>query len=243
MTKILCLESSTEVCSVAFVEDGVVVDFREDRKGLNHAKLLTVFIDDLLKSNCLKAGDLSALAVSEGPGSYTGLRIGVSAAKGICYAVEIPLIAISPLEAMANHLIKNTSKYGLSINPNELIVPMIDARRMEVYAAIYNHRGGVVRKVDALIIDRDTFATELAQAKVYFVGNGTEKCKTVIDHENAVFIDGIVASALNMADLAQKRFDAQQFVDVAYFEPFYLKNFIATTPKNSVLNTLVRGKN
>ena len=241
MTKILCLESSTEVCSVTLVENGIVKDIREERNGLNHARLLTKFVNELLTANHLKAADLSAVAVSEGPGSYTGLRIGVSAAKGICYAVGLPLIAISPLQAMAYHLVQNQKEYQVEIKADEIVVPMIDARRMEVYTAVYNHRGEEMAEVRAMVIDQKAFENELQKTKVYFIGNGSEKCRTEIKHENAVFVDNIVASALNMPVLAERYYKADQFVDVAYFEPFYLKDFIATKPRNTVLNSLIKG--
>lgn len=235
------METTTEVCSVALVENGKVVDFREDRNGLNHAKLLTVFISDLLKSNKLNVFDLSALAVSEGPGSYTGLRIGVSAAKGICYAAKIPLIAISPLQAMAKQLVEIKPAIAVSENQTSFVVPMIDARRMEVYTACFDFKGEFIQNIQALVVDETAFSQELEYGKVFFIGNGAAKCKEVIRHQNAFFIDNIVASAINMASLAMQKFEQSQFVDVAYFEPYYLKNFMATTPKNNVLENLAKG--
>jgi tRNA threonylcarbamoyladenosine biosynthesis protein TsaB len=238
MSKILCIESSTEVCSVAIAENGRVLALREDKSGLNHSKLLTVFIDELMRENKLCASDFTAVAVSRGPGSYTGLRIGVSAAKGFCYGAGIPLIAICSLQAMAHHVIANSAHYGFDLSDNDVFVPMIDARRMEVYAASYNANSETLSDVDALIIDEHSFSEELKNERLFFFGNGAEKCKGVIEHSNAIFIDGIYTSAAHMAALAHQKLDAEDFVDTAYFEPFYLKNFIATKPKNSVLGDI-----
>jgi len=236
VARILCLETSTEVCSAAIVDDGIVTDFREDISGQNHSKLLTVFIAQLLESNHLKVSDLNAVAVSEGPGSYTGLRIGVSVAKGFCYAACIPLIAISPLEAMASHVIENTSDYQLEIQPRDLFIPMIDARRMEVFTAIYDKNLQTVQKVNALVVESTSFTAYAENSRLFLFGNGSAKCTDSLTDQNIHFIDGVLASSLNMATLANKKFQNNEFVDVAYFEPFYLKDFIATIPKNSVLN-------
>ena len=235
MNRILCLESSTEVCSVAIIENGEILDFREENEGLSHSKMLTVFIQDILKSNDLQVADIDAVAVSEGPGSYTGLRIGVSVAKGICYAGEKPLIAISSLEAMTHYVLKNSNLYNFDITHNDILVPMIDARRMEVYRAIYNSKAERVQKVEAVIVDEKTFETELKSGKVIYYGNGAEKCKTVLQHPNAVFIDSVITSSKSMAVIATQKFESGEFVDVAYFEPFYLKNFIAIKSKKNIL--------
>jgi tRNA threonylcarbamoyladenosine biosynthesis protein TsaB len=235
MAKILCIETSTEVCSVAISENGNVTDLREDLLGQNHSKLLTRFIDELLTSNQLKASDFDAVAVSEGPGSYTGLRIGVSAAKGICYGAGIPLIAISPLEAMASEVVVHSEKYGIAINSSDLVIPMIDARRMEVYMALYDHNLNEIGKVEAKVIEYDSFNDIASDSRIIVLGNGSAKCKQVLADERFVFVDGVVASSKNMAVIANHKFEKEDFVDVAYFEPFYLKDFIATTPKNSVL--------
>lgn len=236
MTRILCIESSTEVCSVAVVEDGKLIDFKEDLNGLSHSKLLTVFIDELLLVNKLNPKDFDAVAVSEGPGSYTGLRIGVSVAKGFCYGTGIPLIAISPLQAMAHHLISNSKQFGFELSGDDLFVPMIDARRMEVYGSIYNSKVETLAEVNALIIEEKSFEEQLKKSRLFFFGNGAEKCSDVIVNEHAVFIKGIYTSAKNMAALAQQKYVANDFVDVAYFEPFYLKDFVAIKSKKNVLN-------
>jgi tRNA threonylcarbamoyladenosine biosynthesis protein TsaB len=238
MAKILCIETSTEVCSVAISENGNVTDLREDLMGQNHSKLLTRFIDELLTSNQLKAVDFDAVAVSEGPGSYTGLRIGVSAAKGICYGAGIPLIAINPLEAMASEVVVYSEKYGIAINSSDFILPMIDARRMEVYTALYDQNLNEISGVEAKVIDNDSFIDIASDARIIVFGNGSAKCKQVLTDDRFIFVDGVVASSKNMAVMASHKFEKGCFVDVAYFEPFYLKDFIATTPKNSVLKNL-----
>ena len=235
MIRILCLETSTEVCSVALVEDGKVIDFLEDITGQNHSKLLTVFISQLLELNRLKASDFDAVAISEGPGSYTGLRIGVSVAKGFCCAAGIPLIAISSLEAMAWHVVENRERFHPDINPSDLFVPMIDARRMEVFTAMYGSTLLPVQKTNALVVEPTSFQEFTGGSRLFLFGNGSAKCKDTLTDRAIHFIDGVIASSINMAALANKKFKDNEFVDVAYFEPFYLKDFIATVPKNSVL--------
>lgn len=233
MSFILCLETSTEVCSVALVENGNVIDAREDASGLSHSKLLTVFIDELLAANKMEVSSLDAIAVSEGPGSYTGLRIGVSAAKGLCYGMSLPLIAISPLAAMVDGVVHDKR---VQLDDDDVLIPMIDARRMEVYAAKYDTKGEQISEITPVVVDENTFAEELKEFKMVFFGNGAEKCKSVINNDRAVFVDRVITSAKNMARLATAKFKRNEFVDVAYFEPFYLKSFVATTPKKSILN-------
>jgi tRNA threonylcarbamoyladenosine biosynthesis protein TsaB len=235
MIRILCLETSTEVCSVAIVEDGKVTGFREDILGQNHSKLLTLFISQLLESNQLTASDFDAVGVSEGPGSYTGLRIGVSVAKGFCYAAGIPLIAINSLEAMVWNVIENPKKFQLEIKPTDLFIPMIDARRMEVFTAIYNSTLKPVRKVNALVVEPTSFQEFAENSRLFLFGNGSAKCRDTLTDPAIHYIDEVIASSTNMATIANKKFQNNEFVDVAYFEPFYLKDFIATVPKNSVL--------
>jgi len=232
MGKILCIETSTEVCSVALAENGVLVDFREDLDGRNHSKLLTLYINELLEANHLKATDLSAVAVSEGPGSYTGLRIGVSAAKGICYAASIPMIAVCPLQAMAYAVVSESERYGFTKQLTDVFAPMIDARRMEVYTGIFDANYEKQKPVEALVVDEHAFAEELANSRVFYFGNGAAKCRQVLTSPNAIYVDGITTSAKQMAKLSWIKFEKSEFVDVAYFEPYYLKDFIATVPKN-----------
>lgn len=234
MSKILILESSTEICSVALSSNGQLIDFLEDKNGQNHARLLTVYIDELLRKNNTAVSEIVAVAVSKGPGSYTGLRIGVSVAKGFCYANQIPLIALSTLEAMALEAIQISSDLLHHIERPKLFCPMMDARRMEVYTCLYNENGKEIEQVSAKIITNTTFENELRKNTIVFFGNGAAKCKKEIDSDNAVFVDQIYASATLMCKLAYESYTKKQFADLAYFEPFYLKDFIATVPKNNV---------
>jgi len=236
MALILNIETSTEVCSVALARDGVVVHSRENLTGQNHAMLVTVFIEELLAESNLTIVQLDAVAVSGGPGSYTGLRIGVSVAKGICYASRLPLIAITSLEAMAHHVIYHPDRYQLPKTDNLLFCPMIDARRMEVYTAFYDKEGKQVRGIQADIIDHQSYLPFLENNSVLFFGNGSAKCREAINHPNAIFINGIITWAENMIPLSERDFQLQKFVDVAYYEPFYLKDFIATIPVKNIFN-------
>ena len=225
---ILHIETSTNVCSVALSENGNCIFSKSNADGMNHAALLSVFIAEglvVLKSTAKK---LDAVAVSSGPGSYTGLRIGVSTAKGLCYGYNIPLIAVSTLEVLTVQALKTVS------NTEALFCPMIDARRMEVYAAFYNAKGGIQREISADIIDTESYTEILEKQTVYFFGNGADKCKTTLIHPNAFFIDNLVPLAENMIAFAENAFTEANFVDVAYFEPFYLKEFQTTTPKKSI---------
>lgn len=224
MALILNIDTATEVCSVALAENGEIRESREDREGMNHSVLLGVFVDEVLKHFGCRVADLDAVAVSMGPGSYTGLRIGVSLAKGLCYAAERPLIAVSTLASMTDHVVRTAGGEGV-------YCPMIDARRMEVYTALYSPSGEIIRDVHAAVITPESFREELEQQRLYFFGNGSDKVREVITHPNAVFIPGIYTSACHLAGLAERAWERQEFVDVAYFEPFYLKDFVATTPK------------
>ena len=229
MALILNIETATEVCSVCIAKDGELISKKESFEGKTHAKLLSVFIHELLEENNLKAKNLDAVAVSMGPGSYTGLRIGVSTAKGIAYAANIPLIAISTLESLA---------VGVSLKNNfeksAWICPMIDARRMEVYTAFYDMDIESKSKISADVIDTNSYVDILNERQVVFCGNGAHKCKTNITHKNALFIDNIECSSEFMTKLSMKAFLKSDFVDLAYFEPFYLKNFIATIPRKNI---------
>jgi len=225
MSIILHIETSTNVCSVALSENGRCLFSKSNAEGMNHAALLSVFIAEALE--VLKSDDKKpdAVAVSSGPGSYTGLRIGVSTAKGLCYGYGIPLIAVSTLEVLTAQALQSVSDH------NALYCPMIDARRMEVYAAFYNADLEIKREISADIIDSNSYATILDQQPVFFFGNGAEKCKSTLTHPNARFIDNLVPLAENMISFAEKAFADNDFVDVAYFEPFYLKEFQTSTPK------------
>jgi tRNA threonylcarbamoyladenosine biosynthesis protein TsaB len=235
MNLFLNIETATEICSVALCNENEVIDYRENLDGKSHAALLTIFIDDILKKNHTEVKDLSAVAVSMGPGSYTGLRIGVSAAKGLCYGHSLPLIAIPTLQILSNQLIQCSGSLGIAISPDDLLCPMIDARRLEVYTALFDARGKFTTEVSAEIINETSFKKELANHKIYFFGNGAHKCKGILTHPNAWFLDGVFPSAKYMTELAKEAFVAKQFEDVAYFEPFYLKDFVATVAKNKVL--------
>ncbi len=234
MALILNIETSTEVCSVALARDGVIIHSRENLAGQNHAMLATVFIDELLKESNLAMEQLDAVAVSGGPGSYTGLRIGVSVAKGICYASRLPLIAITSLEAMAHHVMHHPDRYQIPEAEHVLFCPMIDARRMEVYTAFYDKAGKQIRGIQADIIDHQSYLPFLDNNSVLFFGNGAAKCREAINHPNAIFINGIITSAENMIPLGERDFQLQKFVDVAYYEPFYLKDFVATIPVKNI---------
>lgn len=231
MSTIINIETSTEVCSVALCKDNEVIALKENKEGLNHAEMLTLFVDELLKENNITLKELDAIAVSKGPGSYTGLRIGVSTAKGLCYGAKLPLIGISTLQAMSvDAIIKSED-----IDKETWFCPMIDARRMEVFCAFYNKDNVIQKDISAEIIDENSFLDILEKRKVVFFGNGADKCKLSITHKNAIFMKDILASAANMASLSNISYINNQFEDVAYFEPFYLKDFIATTPKKKLL--------
>lgn len=235
MALILNLESSTEICSVALSEDGKLLALSESSEGQNHAKLLSVFADKVMKQCGKKFNQLSAVAVSQGPGSYTGLRIGVSLAKGICYANHLPLIAISPLKAMSYYVIANKEKLLPVGQGDTYFAPMIDARRMEVYTALFNEENKTIEDVEAKIIDSNSYNDVLDKNTVIFFGNGSSKCSKLIKHPNATFLSGISTSAQFMCSLSQQAYENNNFVDLAYFEPFYLKDFIAGKPRKNIL--------
>lgn len=232
MPTLLALETSTTVCSVALSINGKIIAQRQTDQPNSHAQTLTVFIDEVMKESGLAYQSLDAIAVSEGPGSYTGLRIGVSSAKGLCYALSKPLIAISTLQTMCLQVQRlNTTL----ITPQTLLVPMIDARRMEVYSAIYNSKSEIMRAVEAEIITEEAYSTLLNENHILFFGNGAEKCTETIIHPNAQYIHNIVPLASDMLALAEASFAQNKFADIAYFEPFYLKEFMVSLPKNKVL--------
>ena len=225
MSTILHIETSTKNCSVSIANCGELISLKEINTGeYSHAEMLHPLINEALLESKLTIKDIEAIAVGKGPGSYTGLRIGVSAAKGLCFANDIPLISINSLEILAQSI---TIDRGL-------IIPMIDARRMEVYAAIYDQNYNAVRETKAEIIDSHSFLDELQNQKVYFLGDGAKKCKEIILHENAVFIENVFPSAKKMATISYHKFKNESTEDVAYFEPFYLKNFVATQEKKKI---------
>ena len=225
MACILNIETSTDVCSVAVSQDGAIIWSDEDRTGPNHAVKLGTFVDEALSFSDNHAIPLDAVAVSCGPGSYTGLRIGVSMAKGICYGRNVPLIAVHTLPLMTVPVLLYHE-----IEEDALLCPMLDARRMEVYASLYDRSLKEIRPIHADIVDQDTYK-EYLDRPVYFFGNGAAKCMETINHPNAHLIPDIVPLAKSMLPLAEKRFLNEQFEDVAYFTPFYLKDFVAKAPK------------
>ena len=219
MAYILNIETSTKNCSVSLAYNGKTLLCKElSDQGYSHAEKLHLFIQELCEETKVSLSKLNAVAVSMGPGSYTGLRIGVSAAKGFCYAMDIPLIAIDTLTILAHQL----------LNVDGLIIPMIDARRMEVYAAVFNSNREMIRAVEAEIVTEDSFAN--FTETLHFIGDSNQKAKTVLNSERYIFHDTIVyPSANQMSALSFEKFIAKDFVDVAYFEPYYLKDFMMTT--------------
>jgi len=228
VANILHIETATQVCSVALSSGNELLLLKESNEKNNHSASLTVFIEAIMKAAGMAYGSLDAVAVSMGPGSYTGLRIGVSAAKGICFAIDKPLIAVSTLLSMAAGVKKGMKSLGTPI----LFCPMIDARRMEVYNALYNTDLTTFREIRAEIISETSFNEELTNRQVWFFGDGAAKCKPSLEnHPNSRFIDDFQPSASHMISLALEKFTHSIFEDVAYFEPFYLKDFIPGIPK------------
>lgn len=231
---ILCLETATTLCSVALCDKNRVVALRESDENRSHASLLTVLIEDILKEAGIKPADLDAVAVSKGPGSYTGLRIGVSTAKGIAYAAKIKLIGIDTTLSMffgyRSHI---KDKYV--IHPSDLFCPLLDARRMEVYYAVYNPDGETVKSTRAEIIDKDSFTDLPASSRIFFFGDGAGKCKEIIGRENIIFDNDFRLSAAFMQYPAYQALKHKRFEDIAYFEPFYLKDFLTTLPVKNIL--------
>ena len=228
MSCILHIETSTNVCSVAVSEDGKVIFDKADRTGNNHAEALGSFVDEAMSFADSHAIPLDAVAVSSGPGSYTGLRIGVSMAKGVCYALNLPLLSVPTLELMCVPVLLRNEE----IEDEALLCPMIDARRMEVYAALYDRALKPVRGIQADVVDADTYRQWLEDRPVYFFGNGAAKCMDTINHPNAHLIEGIEPVAKWMMPLAERKMLNDIHEDVAYFVPYYLKDFVAKTPKD-----------
>lgn len=224
---ILQIETATTVCSVALSKNGEVLAVKQMDQRNIHAEVITLYIGELLAATGTKYIDLDAIAVSSGPGSYTGLRIGISTAKGLCYALDKPLIAIETLEAMANGAIME-SKLATG---DTLLCPMIDARRMEVYTAIFNTKGERVNPTTAEIIDETSFSELLNTNKILFFGDGAEKCRETLNNPNAQFLENFINSAAYITKRATEKFAVKDFEDVAYFEPYYLKDFIAGKKK------------
>ena len=225
---ILSIETSTDVCSVALSNEGKCLKSEVLRGTASHASNLTPMIMRVMESASLTYADLDAVAVSSGPGSYTGLRIGASTAKGIAYASGKKLIAVPTLSILAHAIFENAPEA-------QIACPMLDARRMEVYTSLIMRDGQIVSPTQAMIVDETAFGTVLAHSEIVFGGNGADKCRSVITSGNAKFLEGIEPLAFYMGPLAYQRLVSGQTENVAYFEPFYLKDFVATVPKNKVL--------
>ena len=227
MALILQLETSSSSCSVALSLNGETLAIKEADERNIHAGSLTLFIQEVMNNAQKSMPDLDAVAVSMGPGSYTGLRIGVSTAKGLCFALEIPLIAVNTLQVMAHGFVSSANPVSA-----DLLCPMIDARRMEVYTAVYNLQGKEILPVDARIIDENSFSEFLNGSKIVFFGDGAMKCADVLSkNPNASFSAGFRNSAKDMNAIALEKYNRKEFEDVAYFEPYYLKDFVATQPR------------
>jgi tRNA threonylcarbamoyladenosine biosynthesis protein TsaB len=223
MAIILHLETATTNCSVSISKDDEIVALKENNAAsYSHSEQLHVFIKEALKEASLSFSDLNAIAISKGPGSYTGLRIGVSAAKGLCFSLDIPLISVPTLQSMAHQV---------EVKADELVIPVLDARRMEVYSCVYDAAYKEARETRAEVIDEDSFTEYVSGNTVYMVGSGAEKCRGVLQHPNFVFNESVVPSAKDMASIALKKYETGQFEDVAYFEPYYLKDFVLQQKK------------
>ncbi len=230
MALILQIETATQTCSVALAEDGRLVKVVEKTERNIHASVITLFIEELMLSAGKTYADLDAVAISMGPGSYTGLRIGVSTAKGLCYALDIPLIAINTLEAMSSGFLSNC----FSVNQQTLFCPMIDARRMEVYCSIFDYQNNNILPTVAKIIDTDSFADLFEQYVVYFFGDGAAKCEDILGvNLNARVFDDFNNSSSHLTILAFEKYKQNAFEDIAYFEPYYLKDFIPGKKKEN----------
>lgn len=236
MATIFNIETSTEVCSVALTSEGQVLDHRENYDGQTHATLLSQYVKEMLDYARTREMTIDAIAVSIGPGSYTGLRIGLSEAKGLAFGLNVPLIGVNTLQlltvsTMFNHFIEENGEKGT------LYVPMIDARRMEVYTAVYNPALEAVLEPQAMILDEHSFENLLGQGyELVLMGNGSDKARQVLTCDGVRFIEGIKPVAVDMMALAEKAFREQDFIDVAYSTPLYLKEFQATKPRNPILN-------
>ena len=229
MAYLLAIETATKVCSVGLFEDDKLLLLKEEKGDYSHAENLAVFTDEILKESNLASSDLAAIIVSKGPGSYTGLRIGVSFAKGLCYSLKIPLISIDTLHALALGWLQAGN------SDDEFICPMIDARRMEVYSAIYNTKLKCIKPISADIIDNESYSDILQNKTTVFIGDGAAKCKDLLQAEKRTFITGFLPSAAYLGEKGFLKFKRSENEDVAYFEPFYLKEFIALKSKKGNL--------
>ncbi|MBW8242123.1 tRNA (adenosine(37)-N6)-threonylcarbamoyltransferase complex dimerization subunit type 1 TsaB [Muricauda oceani] len=223
MATILHLETATTNCSVSIAKDGEMLVLKENNAAnYSHSEQLHIFIKEALEEASLLFSDLDAVAISKGPGSYTGLRIGVSSAKGLCFSLDIPLVSVPTLQSMAHQT---------DVKPGELVIPVLDARRMEVYSCVYDAVYNEVRETRAEIIDEDSFADYVSDDKVYIIGSGAEKCRGALEHPNFIFDESVVPSAKDMVPIAFEKYKSNEFEDVAYFEPYYLKDFVLQQKK------------
>lgn len=230
MANILNIETSTDVCSIALAREGEVILHHEEYEGKSHATVLNDFIEDAIRYIRSREIRTDAVAVSIGPGSYTGLRIGLSEAKGLCFGWGVPLIGVNTLQ-----LLTVSAMFRHFFDDEVLYAPMIDARRKEVYTAVYDNALNEVMPAQAKILDENSFADLLQQHKLVFMGNGSDKCRDIVKHGNAIYCPGIKPVALDMVALSERAFRNSQFLDTAYSTPLYLKEFQATTPKNKVI--------
>ena len=230
-TTILNIETSTTMCSVSLAADGVALVSRSINEGYSHAEKLAPFVDEVLKESGLKPNQVDAIAVSQGPGSYTGLRIGVSLAKGLTYSLDKPLISVPTLQIMCLH---PEVKKQVNHHKDFVLCPMLDARRMEVYTGVYDIGLKTIQEVQPMILDEHSFSDLLSKEGVLFFGNGSPKFKEILSKDSAYFLDDVWPCASDMVMLSQMKFDSNAFENVAYFEPFYLKEFQGTTPKKLV---------
>jgi tRNA threonylcarbamoyladenosine biosynthesis protein TsaB len=235
MERILQIETATEVCSVALAESGNLIALREFSEGKSHAAILSVFINEIFKETGILISSLDAVAVSMGPGSYTGLRIGVSVAKGLCFGLEKPLIAVPTLESMFYGMKNILEIRNYNFNDSDIFIPMIDARRLEVYMAKFDLHGNQIEQTSAKIIEPNSFNNIPDTGKIFFFGSGSDKLIDIITHKNAVFNADFAHSSVNMNTIALSMFRLKKFVDSAYFEPLYLKDFISTIPKKKLV--------
>lgn len=234
MSLILCIETGTDICSVGIARDGELVSLRESDEGRDHAKKVAVFVDELLSETGISPDELDAVAVGMGPGSYTGLRIGVSFAKGLCYGLQIPLLAIGSLAALTEVAIEDNEAGILDVESwdDAILCPMVDARRMEVYTQLFDSRGVPQSDVKAEVVTEESFADVRRERQLVIFGNGAAKCCELLS--DATYVN-ITPSARGLARLAQQRLDEGRVEDIAYFEPFYLKDFVVIPSKKKLL--------
>ena len=230
MPFILNIETATQLCSVGVSDAGKMLSVKETSEKNIHASKVTVFAQEVCHEAKISMKDLAAVAVSKGPGSYTGLRIGVSAAKGFCYALDIPLLAVPTLQCLALGARKLLEENAI-LDENTIFSPMIDARRMEVYTALYDQDSNELKNTEALIVDEHSFNEELLKNKIYYFGDGAEKCREILDPKGMIYLEGVQPSATSLAEIAARKFKSREFENLAYFEPFYLKDFIAGKPR------------